>query len=169
MPTGGRERHPLPLVGLTYVLYTLDPRIWMNAGTLRAARAILPSGTVVNCEAPAAVGMRSLTCMMTQIVTFGAFSLALPDKIPVTAPGGNAIMNVKTVDHANRPVMASIGPVGGGGGATPITDGVEGCGGASAFLKNTPIEINEAEVRKHPFEQETVLRTFYKDGAVGDW
>ncbi|REE21729.1 N-methylhydantoinase B [Paraburkholderia sp. BL27I4N3] len=146
MPTGGREHHPLPLVGLTYVLYTLDPRIWMNAGTLRAARAILPSGTVVNCEAPAAVGMRSLTCMMTQIVTFGAFSLALPDRIPVTAPGGNAIMNVKTVDHANRPVMASIGPVGGGGGATPISDGVEGCGGASAFLKNTPIEISEAEV-----------------------
>ena len=31
------------------------------------------------------------------------------------------------------------------------------------------IEINEAEVKKHPFEQETVLRTFYKDGSVGDW
>ena len=31
------------------------------------------------------------------------------------------------------------------------------------------IEINEAEVRKHPFEPETVLRTFYKDGSVGDW
>jgi galactonate dehydratase len=31
------------------------------------------------------------------------------------------------------------------------------------------IEINEAEVRRHPFEQETVLRTFHKDGSVGDW
>jgi galactonate dehydratase len=31
------------------------------------------------------------------------------------------------------------------------------------------IEINEAEVRKHPFEQEVLLRTFYKDGSVGDW
>ncbi len=31
------------------------------------------------------------------------------------------------------------------------------------------IEINEAEVRKHPFEQEVVLRTFHKDGSVGDW
>jgi galactonate dehydratase len=31
------------------------------------------------------------------------------------------------------------------------------------------IEIDEAEVRKHPFEQEKVLRTFYKDGSVGDW
>jgi galactonate dehydratase len=31
------------------------------------------------------------------------------------------------------------------------------------------IEINEAEVKKHPFQQEEVLRVFHKDGSVGDW
>jgi galactonate dehydratase len=31
------------------------------------------------------------------------------------------------------------------------------------------IEINEAEVAKHPFEQELLQRSFYSDGAVGDW
>jgi galactonate dehydratase len=31
------------------------------------------------------------------------------------------------------------------------------------------IEINEAELKKHPFQQEIVLREFYADGAVGDW
>lgn len=31
------------------------------------------------------------------------------------------------------------------------------------------IEINEAEVKKHPFEQEMLQRSFYADGAVGDW
>jgi galactonate dehydratase len=31
------------------------------------------------------------------------------------------------------------------------------------------IEINEAEVRKHPFGQETLQRVFYRDGSVGDW
>ena len=31
------------------------------------------------------------------------------------------------------------------------------------------IEIDEAEVRKHPFEQELLQRTFYADGSVGDW
>jgi galactonate dehydratase len=31
------------------------------------------------------------------------------------------------------------------------------------------IEINEEEVRKHPFEQEVLQRTFYSDGSVGDW
>ena len=31
------------------------------------------------------------------------------------------------------------------------------------------IEIDEAEVRKHPFQQEILQRTFYADGSVGDW
>lgn len=31
------------------------------------------------------------------------------------------------------------------------------------------IEINEAEIRKHPFEQEILQRSFYADGSVGDW
>jgi len=31
------------------------------------------------------------------------------------------------------------------------------------------VEIDEAEVAKHPFEQEVVLRSFNPDGAVTDW
>lgn len=31
------------------------------------------------------------------------------------------------------------------------------------------IEINETEIKKHPFQQEVLQRSFYKDGAVGDW
>lgn len=31
------------------------------------------------------------------------------------------------------------------------------------------IEINEKELKKHPFQQEVLQRTFYKDGSVGDW
>ncbi len=31
------------------------------------------------------------------------------------------------------------------------------------------VEINEDEVKKHPFEPELLQRSFYADGAVGDW
>lgn len=31
------------------------------------------------------------------------------------------------------------------------------------------IEVNEDEVKKHPFKQEVLQRSFYKDGSVGDW
>jgi galactonate dehydratase len=36
-------------------------------------------------------------------------------------------------------------------------------------LPGLGIEIDEAEVRKHPFQQELLQRVFYPDGAVGDW
>ncbi len=31
------------------------------------------------------------------------------------------------------------------------------------------IEINEEEVKKHPFQQELLQRSFYQDGSIGDW
>lgn len=31
------------------------------------------------------------------------------------------------------------------------------------------VTVNEAEVRKHPFQQEILQRTFLRDGSVGDW
>ncbi|MFP6620986.1 MAG: enolase C-terminal domain-like protein [Pirellulaceae bacterium] len=31
------------------------------------------------------------------------------------------------------------------------------------------IELDEAEIARHPFEQELAQRVFYRDGSVGDW
>jgi galactonate dehydratase len=36
-------------------------------------------------------------------------------------------------------------------------------------LPGLGIEINEEEVKKHPFQQELPQRVFYADGSVGDW
>jgi N-methylhydantoinase B len=146
MPTGGRERHVLVMVGLVYVLYALDKTLLLNAGILRVARAVLPPGTVVNPEPPAAVGMRSLTCLTTQLATIGAFARAVPERMPACPAGAVTIMNVRTVDRRGRPIMASIGPVGGGAGGAAAADGIDASGANSSFLKNTPVEINEAEV-----------------------
>ncbi len=118
VPTGGRERHVLPTVGLVYVLYTLDPRLLLNAGILRVCRCVLPEGTMLNPQSPAAVGMRSLTCLTLMQVIFGAFSLALPERLAASPAGGLAIINVKTTTRDGRRVMASIGPVGGGAGGS---------------------------------------------------
>lgn len=56
MPTGGHERHPLVMVGLTYVLFTPDNRLLFNAGTLRPARAVLwrcwPNSAMPACRRP---------------------------------------------------------------------------------------------------------------------
>lgn len=86
MPTGGKERHVLALVGLNYVLYSLHPDLLLNAGMLKVARCILPEGTIMNCVPPAAVGMRSLTCKVAQMVTFGAFSMVCRTVCPPAPP-----------------------------------------------------------------------------------
>jgi N-methylhydantoinase B len=113
---------------------------------VRPARAILPEGTVMNATFPAAVGMRSLMCNLSQTATIGAFCRALPDRMPASPGSGVSIMNVKTTTRGGRTVMASVGPVGGGAGGGPFADGAEGCGANMSYLKNTPVEINEAEV-----------------------
>jgi N-methylhydantoinase B len=145
-PTGGRERHVLPTVGFIYALYTLNPQLVLNAGVLRAVKCILPEGTVVNPLPPAAVGMRSLICNVLQQLIIGAFSRAVPDSMPGGPAGGMTIMNVKTSTRDGRSIMASIGPVGGGAGGMRSGDGSEGSGANTSFLRNTPVEINEAEV-----------------------
>lgn len=146
MPTGGHERHALAMVGLTLVLSTLEPNLLLNAGVYRPARAVLPPGSVMNATHPAAVGMRSLVCMLSQVVTFGAFARALPDRLPAIAAAGPSLVNVKTSDRAGRSFMASIGPVGGGGGGGPQQDADDGGGSYTGFIRNTPVEITEAEL-----------------------
>lgn len=88
MPTGGKERHVLALVGLNYVLYSLNPEILLNAGMLRVARCILPEGSVVNPLAPAAVGMRSLTCKVVQYATMGCSRKWCRTACPPRPPAG---------------------------------------------------------------------------------
>ncbi|MBK1658405.1 hydantoinase B/oxoprolinase family protein [Paracraurococcus ruber] len=146
VPTGGRERHALAMVGLTLVLSTLEPDLLLNYGVYRPARAVLPPGTVLNAQAPAAVGMRSLTCMLAQAVTLGAFAQALPERLTALPAAGPSLVNVRTSDRAGRSYMASIGPIGGGGGGAARADADDGGGSLFGFIRNTPVEITEAEL-----------------------
>ncbi|WP_199260855.1 hydantoinase B/oxoprolinase family protein [Paracoccus binzhouensis] len=147
VPSGGDPRHTMLLVGVYYVLYTLNPRILLNTGLTRPFTCIAPEGTVLNPVAPAAVGMRSLTCARLRSVIFGAFSQAIPERMPAAPAGNNCIVNVMTRDErTQRTVIAAVNPVVGGGGGMPWRDGTNGSGADAAYLKNTPIEITETEV-----------------------
>lgn len=147
VPSGGDPRHTMLLVGIYYVLYTLNPRILLNTGLTRPFTCIAPEGSVLNPVAPAAVGMRSLTCARLRSVIFGAFSLAMPERMPAAPAGNNCIVNVMTRDErSSRTVIAAVNPVVGGGGGMPWRDGTNGSGADAAYLKNTPIEITETEV-----------------------
>ncbi len=146
MPTGGDERHTLLMVGMTYVLYSLDPSLYLNSGIGRVCRCILPSGTIVNPVFPAAVGMRTLSCSRLQGLILGAFAPAAPDRMAGAPGSGGPIMNVNTTDNATgRRIMAAINPMTGGSGGRASEDGQDGSGANQGFLKNTPVEVNEVE------------------------
>jgi N-methylhydantoinase B len=146
VPSGGDPRHTMLLVGVYYVLYTLNPKILLNTGLTRPFTCITPEGTILNPVAPAAVGMRSLTCARLRSVIFGAFSQAVPERLPAAPAGNNCIVNVMTTDERNlRTVIAAVNPVVGGGGGMPHRDGTNGSGADAAYLHNTPIEITETE------------------------
>jgi N-methylhydantoinase B len=70
-----------------------------------------------------------------------------------------------TDNRTHRTILAAINPIVGGGGGMPHGDGANGSGADAAYLKNTPIEITEAEV---PIE---VLRygLLADSGGAGRW
>lgn len=146
VPSGGDPRHTILLVGIYYVLYTLNPKILLNTGLTRPFTCITPQGTVLNPSFPAAVGMRSLTCARLRSVIFGSFSQVVPERLPAAPAGNNCIVNVMTTDErTHRNIIAAVNPVVGGGGGMPHRDGTNGSGADAAYLKNTPIEITETE------------------------
>ena len=146
IPTGGDPRHVLVLVGVVYVLYSLDPKLYLNSGITRICKCILPSGTMVNPEFPAAVGMRTLSCNRLHGLTFGAFAQAAPERLMGAPASGGPIMNVNTTDiKTGRRIMAAINPMTGGSGGCADGDGNDGSGANQGFLKNTPTEVNEVE------------------------
>ncbi|MCC7428061.1 MAG: hydantoinase B/oxoprolinase family protein [Alphaproteobacteria bacterium] len=147
VPTGSHPRHTLLLVGVYYVLYTMNPQLLLNAGLTRPFTCIVPEGTVLNPTFPAAVGMRSLTCARLRSLVFGAFGLAMPERMPAAPAGTSSILNVMTTDNrTHRTVLAAINPIVGGAGGMPHRDGTNGSGADGAYLKNTPLEITETEV-----------------------
>ena len=147
VPTGGNPHHTLILVGVYYVLYSLNPNLLLNHGLTRPFHCVLPEGTMVNPVFPAAVGMRSLSCARLRSLLFGAFGLAMPERMPAAPAGSTSVINVMTHDdRTGDSVIAAVNPVVGGGGGMPHGDGTDGSGADAAYLKNTPIEITEAEV-----------------------
>jgi N-methylhydantoinase B len=91
--------------------------------------------------------MRSLTCGRLRSLIFGAFSQAIPERMPAAPAGSSSIVNVMTTDNrTHRTILAAINPIVGGGGGMPHRDGSNGSGADAAYLKNTPVEITEAEV-----------------------
>ncbi|MBD3191868.1 MAG: hydantoinase B/oxoprolinase family protein [Candidatus Heimdallarchaeota archaeon] len=128
-----------------YVLRAItDPTIPANEGLYRHLTVHVPEGTVLNAHPPAAVvGGNVETSQRVVDVLLRAFASIIPDRIPAASQGtmNNLIIGGRNV---NGNPFTFYETIGGGVGARPTTDGVDGIHSHMTNTMNTPIEEIEA-------------------------
>lgn len=123
----------------------IDPEIPSNAGYYRAIEVKAPKGTIVNALPPAAVGGRTDTCQRIVDVIFGALSKAVPQKIVAGCNSAVTTVLFSGVDPRNDNFFVYPESLGGGLGARPYKDGMDGVHVHVTNSSNLPIECLEME------------------------
>ncbi|SNR77594.1 N-methylhydantoinase B [Halorubrum ezzemoulense] len=137
-----------------------DPEIPPNYGSYADITVTAPQGTVVNPTPPASVvGGNVETSQRLTDVVFAAFAEAAPERVPAASQG---TMNNVIIGNRDRGGFTYYETIGGGFGARPNKDGMDGVQVGMTNTLNTPIEVLEAE---YPF---TVEQYGFREGSGGD-
>ena len=119
-----------------------DPEIPPNHGCYEPVTVSAPEGTVLNPSPPAAVvGGNVETSQRVTDVTLEALAEAIPDRVPA---GGQGTMNNLIIGDRTGE-FTYYETIGGGFGARPDKDGMDGVQVGMTNTLNTPIESMEAE------------------------
>ena len=148
--------------GLVYAVRSVvAPGLGANDGLLRAVAVNCPLGSVLNPIAPAAVSVRHNTCQRLADTLIRARADLWPDKAVASSTVSFFCFNVGSSSPVTgRPsVMADV--VGGGTGATPVGDGVDG---VDTYMSN--VGVMPAEVVETNY-QIRVLKTEFLPGSQG--
>jgi N-methylhydantoinase B len=155
LPTLGKNHHFIN-AGVFNFIYAIDNSIPVNRGILRPIRVTIPSGTILNPEATAAVGVRFATAVRVMDMIFGCLSQATerPDaparvrgKVPTAGSGLLGVVLLSLVDEKTGELKVNVvQPMWGGSGGRPTKDGIDGADLAAGFLRNIPAETSEAEL-----------------------
>ena len=130
-----------------YVVKTLlDPYLLPNSGMFEGIEISAPKGSLLNPEAPAAVGARSITCNKVVRALIGAFAQLLPPEKAQAA--GQDIVPVMVFAGKRRGRDGGyvyLESIGGGAGARFAGDGMDGVHVHVTNSSNLPIEPLEVE------------------------
>lgn len=122
----------------------LDPGLPPNAGAWRPVRIIAPKGTVVNALPPAPVGGGNLELSQRIVdVVLGALARALPGRVPAASQGTMNNLTIGGVDPQTGRPYTFYETIGGGMGARPGKDGIDGVHTHMTNTLNTPVEALE--------------------------
>jgi N-methylhydantoinase B len=130
------------------VYYTVraltDPDIPPNEGCYRPIRIIAPEGTVVNARPPAAVvGGNLETSQRIVDLLIGALAQAAPEKAIGACQGTMNNLTLGGIDPRSGKPYTLYETIGGGFGARPTKDGLDGVHSHMTNTLNTPVEALE--------------------------
>ena len=123
----------------------LDPAVPSNAGFQRALKITAPPKTIVNCRPPAPVSARTETCQRIVDVIFGAMARAIPDRVLAACNSTLNGINISGTDPRSGEFYVYPETIGGGMGARPTKDGLDGVHVHVTNSSNLPIEALETE------------------------
>ncbi|WP_276274001.1 hydantoinase B/oxoprolinase family protein [Haloarcula litorea] len=136
-----------------------DPEIPPNHGCYEPVSVSAPEGSVLNPEPPAAVvGGNVETSQRVTDVTLAALARAVPEEVPAGSQG--TMNNLIIGDRSGE--FTYYETIGGGFGARPEKDGMDGVQVGMTNTLNTPVEAMETE---YPLRLE---RYALRPGSGGD-
>lgn len=122
-----------------------DPDIPPNAGCYRPIDIIAPQGSVVNADPPApVVGGNLETSQRIVDVILGAFSRLCPGRVIAACQGTMNNLTIGGISPRNGEPYTLYETIGGGFGARPNRDGVDGVHSHMTNTLNTPVEALES-------------------------
>jgi len=140
-----------------------DPEIPPNHGCYRPIRVLAPSGTIVNCRPPApVVGGNLETSQRIVDVILGAFGKLAPERAIAACQGTMNNLAIGGIDPRTGCAYSLYETMGGGYGARPDRDGIDGIHSHMTNTLNTPIEALETA---YPLRVE---RYELRPGSAGD-
>ena len=115
-----------------------------NSGCLRPLEVITPANSIVDADFPAAVGGGNVeTSQRIVDVLLGVLARALPGTIPAASAGTMNNLTIGGVNPLDGQLFSYYETLGGGAGAGPSGDGMNGIQTHMTNTLNTPVEALE--------------------------
>jgi len=123
----------------------VDPTILPNAGLARPLTVTAAEGTVLNCVHPAAVNGRVQTCQRVSDMVFGALARAMPERLMACTNSACSVATFVGQRPDDGTIWVYLETMGGGSGARPDRDGLDGVHVHTTNTSNLPVEALEPE------------------------
>ena len=123
----------------------VDPTILPNAGLAWPLTVTAAEGTVLNCVHPAAVNGRVQTCQRVSDMIFGALARAVPERVMACTNSACSVTTFVGQRPDDGTIWVYLETMGGGSGARPDRDGLDGVHVHTTNTSNLPVEALEPE------------------------